>query len=218
MGAGQDPCCGGKLGSFPQWEISTWDPSHDPFSCWVPGTLPTVGSRDLCWGGKLGSFPWEQDGILPMIVTSDPSCSGNLGFFLQLQPGICPRIVSHGGNLGSFHGGELGSFPWWKFGILPVVGSWDIPGGAAPWMEPKGRILRLDPEGRTWSLPGSALWTIPGLTGFAWSTGNDTKSHWFFLEIPIPTQSELLKFPAFPVRVCPVRVLRSLLRSMCCHS
>lgn len=71
----------------------------------------------------------------------------------------------------------------------------------------------MDPEGCTWSLPGSAGWTIPG---FSQSTGNDTKPCWFFPDIPIPTESRLLKL--FPARLCPIRVLRSPLPSVCCHS
>lgn len=58
-----------------------------------------------------------------------------------------------------------------------MVESWDTPGGGAPGMDPKGWIR---------TLPGSARWIIPGLLEFARSTGNDTRSHCFFLEIPIP--------------------------------
>lgn len=98
--------------------------------------------------------------------------------------------------------------------------------GALPqgWI-PRDGSRGTDPKGR----PRSARWArhvgqSRDLMGFARSTGNDTGSRWFFLEIPIPTQSELLQFPALPARLRPVRVprsrcsRRSLLRSMCCHS
>lgn len=102
------------------------------------------------------------------------------------------------------------------------MGAQDIPGGSAPGMDPKGGSQGMDPvgwiprdgsQGMHPELAGLGTLDNPRIAGFARSTGNDQ----FALEIPIPAQSKL-KFPVFPERVRPVRVPRSPLRSVCCHS